>query len=145
MKEAKESNGPSDKLKSWMHRMTRKKRRAREVREAMEHGDDTNDDENDQPQYKSLNEVKIKSDVRKQERLQAEMKRAKSSPSIHDVDLQEERSCRRKPAQMQMMQSVIVFIGRRKCLVCCIRIQTKTKKGESESEEKRCQRLSQAR
>ena len=94
-KESKNNDSTADKP-TGMHRMTRKKRRAREVREAMEQGDDTNEGDIDQPQSKSVNDSKIKSDVRKQKRLQAEMKYEKSGLSIHDIDMQEEKKLLKK-------------------------------------------------
>jgi ATP-dependent RNA helicase DDX27 len=95
--EGKNNDSAIEKPTSGMHRMTRKKRRAREVREAMEQGgDDTNEGDDQPPQSKAVNELKIKSDVRKQKRLQAEMKHVKSGLSIHDMDMQEEKKLLKK-------------------------------------------------
>jgi ATP-dependent RNA helicase DDX27 len=91
---ATNKRGVTEKPLSGMHRMTRKKRRTRELREAMEQGDD-NLESSHQPVSK-LNELKIKSDVRKQKRIQAEMKHGKLDASIHDLDIHEEKKLQKK-------------------------------------------------
>jgi ATP-dependent RNA helicase DDX27 len=72
-----------------MHRMTRKKRRAREVREAMEQEKSEETEENQQPWR--VNVSSIKSDVRKQKRLQAELRHGQSGICINDLDVKEQR------------------------------------------------------
>jgi ATP-dependent RNA helicase DDX27 len=97
---SKETERPSvsdlEKATSGMHRMTRKKRRAREGREAMEQSRNKETEENQQPSKINLNN--IKSDVRKQKRLQAELRHGKSDISVYDLDVEEQRKQKKKNA-----------------------------------------------
>ena len=140
-KETKNTTSSSvDKPTSGMHRMTRKKRRAREVREAMEQGDDTNDDDNDHPQSNGVNELKIKSDVRKQKRMQAEMKHEKSGLSIHDIDMQEEKKLLKKTKKKKVSSNTNDAIGDSNLFgeekVSFAPSVSKAKRKDGESEEK---------
>lgn len=85
----------AEKVGTGVHRMTRKKRRAREVLEAMEGGGSDNDNEEMRATPKSST-LKIKSDVRKQKRVQANESRDAAVKSIRDIDLEQRQKAKRK-------------------------------------------------